>query len=292
MGDLERRYASLDVAEDCLYAYGFVSHAIESALHPRRARGALDAIEKRVLVAVRNLGRAHPNDIARVVALPPARARVTNAWGGQSRAVTHALESLHHRGALRVSHRERGVRVYTVAPTRAIAPNATRLRTLVLAVANALAPVRERTLLANVTRFRHLGDLRTTIDKLVHEGTLQRELESGETYLDFPRRRTSEPPRIVRFLAPFDPLLWDRKRLEHLFGFTYRFEAYTPARARVRGYYALPILFSDSVIGHANVVKGAITLGFERRPRERTFEVELEKEIVRIRTFAKLVESP
>jgi uncharacterized protein len=45
-------------------------------------------------------------------------------------------------------------------------------------------------------------------------------------------------PDTVRLLAPFDPLVWDRRRFELLWGWAYRFEAYTPSPKRVRGYYA------------------------------------------------------
>ncbi len=281
LGDLGRHYARIDASEDYLYAYGFVSRDVANAIHPRPSH-ALTAIEKRVLSAVREIGDAHPNDVARVV----GHARVTNAWGGQSRAATHALESLHYRGKLRVVRRDRGVRVYAIAPPHTPLPPGARLRALVLAIANVLAPVRERTLRANVTRFRHLGDPRAAIEALVKDGTLLRVHEDGEAYLDF-HGRAREIPRIVRVLAPFDPLVWDRKRLEHLFGFAYRFEAYTPAHKRVRGYYAMPLLFGDAIIGWANVAKGEVDIGFATsRPKDKTFDRELEREIVRIRTFA------
>jgi uncharacterized protein len=55
----------------------------------------------------------------------------------------------------------------------------------------------------------------------------------------------ADAPREVRFLAPFDPTVWDRRRLEHLWGWTYRFEAYVPERNRRRGYYAMPLLWMD-----------------------------------------------
>ena len=58
---------------------------------------------------------------------------------------------------------------------------------------------------------------------------------------------------MVRLLAPFDPLVWDRRRFEMLWGWAYRFEAYTPARQRKLGYYALPLLWRDRVIGWGNV---------------------------------------
>ena len=56
----------------------------------------------------------------------------------------------------------------------------------------------------------------------------------------------------MRLLAPFDPIVWDRRRFELLWGWTYRFEAYTPAPKRTLGYYALPLLWRDAVIGWAN----------------------------------------
>ena len=66
-----------------------------------------------------------------------------------------------------------------------------------------------------------------------------------------PRRR--EPDDAVRLLAPFDPVVWDRPRFELLWGWDYRFEAYTPVPKRKLGYYALPLLWRDRVVGWANV---------------------------------------
>ena len=54
---------------------------------------------------------------------------------------------------------------------------------------------------------------------------------------------------VVRFLAPLDNLMWHRRRLEDLFGFEYRWEVYTPAARRRYGYYAMPILLGDRLIG-------------------------------------------
>jgi uncharacterized protein YcaQ len=53
----------------------------------------------------------------------------------------------------------------------------------------------------------------------------------------------------VSFLAPLDPLVWDRRLLQSLFGFAYTWEIYTPAAKRRFGYYALPILFGDRLVG-------------------------------------------
>jgi hypothetical protein len=53
---------------------------------------------------------------------------------------------------------------------------------------------------------------------------------------------------LTHILSPFDPLVIQRKRLEMLFGYRHRFEAYVPAAKRVLGYFALPILVGDEVV--------------------------------------------
>ena len=61
------------------------------------------------------------------------------------------------------------------------------------------------------------------------------------------------PASHTALLSPFDPIVWDRRRFELFWGWAYRFEAYTPAPQRVRGYYALPLLWRDQVIGWGNL---------------------------------------
>jgi hypothetical protein len=92
-------------------------------------------------------------------------------------------------------------------------------------------------------------------------------------------------------LAPFDPIVWDRRRFELFWGWAYRFEAYTPAPKRKLGYYALPLLWRDRVIGWGNVTaaEGELRCSFGyaggRAPREAAFHTGLEAELMRMRAF-------
>jgi len=56
------------------------------------------------------------------------------------------------------------------------------------------------------------------------------------------------PEPQAAFLAPLDNLLWDRRLLETLFGFQYRWEVYTPPKQRQYGYYVLPVLYGDRMV--------------------------------------------
>ncbi len=94
----------------------------------------------------------------------------------------------------------------------------------------------------------------------------------------------------MRLLAPFDPVVWDRRRFEHLHGWAYRFEAYTPPGKRLYGYYALPLLWGERAVGWANlaVQDGALVAetGFPGpAPASAAFRRALDAELERYRAF-------
>jgi uncharacterized protein YcaQ len=105
-----------------------------------------------------------------------------------------------------------------------------------------------------------------------------------------PAKSSADVDDKVRLLAPFDPVVWDRRRFELFWGWRYRLEAYYPPAKRRFGYYALPILWRDRVVGWANlsIANGVLMSEFGYAagvPRSPAYRRELALEMDRIRAF-------
>jgi uncharacterized protein len=304
-GDLERRYATLPIEEDFFVNYGFLPRAHHAMMHPRRAKTrwtpARTKKAQAVLEFIREHGAVHP----RAVDAHFAHGKITNWFGGSSNATTHLLDDMHYRGLLRIARRDGGTRIYAVRRSIAEPPDdataSARFDALIDVIVSKYAPLPGAS----------LGQLLSLLGRGVPQWVSQRGSALARAKERFARTRldgidwfwpASESPASarwrtdddVRLLTPFDPIVWDRRRFKMFWDWDYRFEAYTPAPKRKLGYYALPLLWRDRVVGWGNL---AVTDGLLRAtfgyvsgapPHEPQFPDQLDAELARVTSFLRL----
>ena len=299
-GDLEQRYAKLGIEEDFFVNYGYLPRDTQALMHPRTARQVwtkahwAKAHDVRAFVAER--GVVHPREVDAHF----AHGKVTNWFGGSSNATTQLLDGLHYRGLLRVARREGGIRLYAAREATPAHDDAqAALDALVDVIVTKYAPLPAASFGQLLS---HLAGIGTPQWRGERNAALQRakqrlahvRIDGIDWYWPADERlpRTSAAPDdTLRLLAPFDPVVWDRRRFELFWGWAYRFEAYTPPAKRKLGYYALPLLWRDEVIGWANVsatsgkLKAAFGYVSGKAPRDAVFRRDRDAELARLEEF-------
>ena len=288
--------------------YCFLPRRMQALMHPRTPRAAWPkaraAQAREVLAFVQERGVVHPREVDAHF----AHGRVRSGFGGASNASTQLLDDMHYRGLLRIAARSSGVRTYAVTehlPNVAANPDKA-MDALVDVIVHKYAPLPERSLRALIGMLRGgapqwegqrlvaFARAKERLPGAVVDGIAwywpKGESPTAQKYVRHAGYAAAQSD-TVRLLAPFDPVVWDRRRFELFWGWAYRFEAYTPAAKRIRGYYALPLLWRDQVIGWGNlaVKDGKLQTGLGyvtgKAPRDRAFRTALDEELARMENF-------
>ncbi len=271
LGDYNPRWLDDLLAEGALFEYW--SHAAcflpieEYPLYRHlydswlggRAHQWLDehaAVAKRVMDHIQAHGEARSSDFERT------DGQKTNWFNWKEEKI--ALEYLFYAGELMVRKRHNFQRIYDlrervlagVEELPALSP-AEAHDQFVLSTIQALG-VTKAEWIADYFRL-YKADVNAALKRLEKQGRLTKvEVEGWNApgYIHPANRKHVEaaakgkiPRSKTTFLSPFDPLVWDRKRALDLFGFDYKIEVYTPAPKRKYGYFTLPILYNNALIG-------------------------------------------
>jgi uncharacterized protein len=301
-GDLERRYPTLAIEEDFFVNYGFLGARDHALMHPRTPAKpwpkSRQTQAEAVLEFVRERGIAHPREVDAHF----NHGKVRNWFGGSSKASTALLDGMHYRGLLRVARRDKGTRVYAArkpwpeygGPDECLS----RMDALVDLIVNAYAPLPAQSLRQLVGMLRSAAPqwaddrpraLQRAKSRLGHA-----EVAGIDWYWPADENPVSRQwqveKEVLRLLAPFDPIVWDRRRFELFWSWSYRFEAYTPAAKRKMGHYALPMLWGDQVIGWCNLSirdnRLVVDPGFVvKRPDGATLQKAMQDEVRRMSDF-------
>ncbi len=222
-------------------------------------------------VRVDRLNREHPGYVERVLdevheVGPVGAADLSDPgeckgpWWGWNRGKV-ALEWLFATGRLAIAGRHNFARRYDV-PERVIPPEYLQAppvprpeahRRLLLMAARACGVATAKDL-ADYYRIP-LVAARLALAALAEEGTLELVEVEGWRQPAYVHPEVPVPRRPSRaaLLCPFDPVVWNRERVERVFGFSYRIEIYVPRPQRRWGYYVLPFLLGDRLVARVDV---------------------------------------
>jgi uncharacterized protein YcaQ len=238
--------------------------------HYRSERGkwgfTADAgLEPRVLDAVRDRGPVTARDLEEELSTGP---RTKEHWGWNWSEARKVLDYLFLVGDVAISGRTSQFEVLYDLPERVLpaavldAPTPTpqeAVTELVRRAARSLG-VSSGPDLADYYRQRlqpapGRPSTKVAIDELVETGELVPVAVQGWKRQGYLHRDARLPRRVTArtLLSPFDPVVWERARAEALFDFFYRIEIYVPAEKRLHGYYVLPFLLGDRLVGRVDL---------------------------------------
>jgi len=238
--------------------------------HYRSERGkwgftADPTLEPRVLEAVRDRGPVTARHLEEEFSTGP---RTKEHWGWNWSEARKVLDYLFLVGDVAIAGRTSQFEVLydlterVLPPAVLAAPTPTPQEAVTELVRRAARShgVASATCLADYYRLRlqpapGRASARVAIDQLVEEGELVPVDVQGWKRPVWLHRDATLPRKVAArtLLSPFDPVVWERARLEALFDFFYRIEIYVPAEKRLHGYYVLPFLLGDRLVARVDL---------------------------------------
>jgi uncharacterized protein YcaQ len=270
-----------DVLDDMTYKHrelfeywGHEASLLPVALHPLlRWRMERARTKHETWGGVARLAKERPGYIAAVLEEVGARGPITAGelekdaprevtnWGWNWSSSKIALEYLFWTGQVMAAARRGFERLYDV--TERVLPES------VLSLPTPTEEEAHRELLLIAARCHGVGTAKDLADyfrinvplarqrvaELAEDGRLTEVSVEGWRQPAYVLPGTTIPRRLTgrALLAPFDPLVWERDRVERLFGFRYRIEIYVPADKRVHGYYVLPFLLGERLVARVDL---------------------------------------